>query len=138
MAAAHLVQTLTIPLNDTQKEILMKAASSITDTKLRSSISHGIGYHHGGLLPQTRSIIEHLFRNGGLPVLVTTSTLATGVNLPAHLVIIKSTKFYDKGGFQDYSCSALLQMMGRAGRPQFDSEATALILTSNADRVSYL
>ncbi|XP_045476830.1 probable ATP-dependent DNA helicase HFM1 isoform X2 [Harmonia axyridis] len=133
MATKHLVQTLTIPLSVTQKEILMKACSSIKDSKLKSAISHGIGYHHGGLLPETRSIVEQLFRNGGLPVLVTTSTLATGVNLPAHLVIIKSTKFYDKGGFQDYSASALLQMLGRAGRPQFDTEATALIMTSTAD-----
>ncbi|XP_044758908.1 probable ATP-dependent DNA helicase HFM1 [Coccinella septempunctata] len=136
MAVKHLIENLTIPLSANQKDLLIKSASSITDTKLKSGISHGFGYHHGGLLPETRSIIEQLFRNGQLPVLVTTSTLATGVNLPAHLVIIKSTKFYNQGGFQDYPASAVLQMIGRAGRPQFDTEATALILTSIADKVS--
>ncbi|KAL3273410.1 hypothetical protein HHI36_014856 [Cryptolaemus montrouzieri] len=136
MATKQLTQTLTIPLSASQKEVLYKAASSVSDSKLRSSIVHGIGYHHGGLLSETRSIIEQLFRAAILPVLITTSTLATGVNLPAHLVIIKSTKFYDKGGFQDYTATSLLQMIGRAGRPQFDTEATALILTTNNDKVS--
>lgn len=41
-----------------------------------------------------------------------------GVNLPAHLVIIKSTAHYIKGMFQEYSQSEILQMIGRAGRPQ--------------------
>ncbi|KAK9883512.1 hypothetical protein WA026_001688 [Henosepilachna vigintioctopunctata] len=134
MAVKHLTMTLTIPFNEIQKETLRTASSSIADSKLKEGLLHGIGYHHGGLLPEARAVIEQLFRGGILPVLVTTSTLATGVNLPAHLVIIKSTKFYDKGGFQDYTAIAMLQMLGRAGRPQFDSEATALILTTTADK----
>lgn len=49
---------------------------------------------------------------------VTTSTLAMGVNLPAHLVIIKSTMHYAGGMFEEYSETDILQMIGRAGRPQ--------------------
>ena len=49
---------------------------------------------------------------------VSTSTLAIGVNLPAHLVIIKSTKHYSSSSYIDYSTSQILQMIGRAGRPQ--------------------
>ncbi|KAK2540301.1 hypothetical protein Q9233_001173 [Columba guinea] len=49
---------------------------------------------------------------------VTTSTLAMGVNLPAHLVVIKSTMHYVGGVFQEYSETDILQMIGRAGRPQ--------------------
>ena len=49
---------------------------------------------------------------------VATSTLAMGVNLPAHLVIIKSTQHYVMGVYQEYSESEILQMIGRAGRPQ--------------------
>lgn len=41
-----------------------------------------------------------------------------GVNLPAHLVVVKSTSHYVKGMFQEYSQSEILQMIGRAGRPQ--------------------
>ena len=40
------------------------------------------------------------------------------MNLPAHLVIIKSTKMYDNNGYIDYSVTQVMQMIGRAGRPQ--------------------
>jgi len=46
-----------------------------------------------------------------------------GVNLPAHLVVIKSTCHYVKGMFVEYSQSEILQMIGRAGRPQVNTGA---------------
>ena len=66
---------------------------------------------------------------------VSTSTLAMGVNLPAHLVIIKSTMFYNLGVYQEYPDTQVLQMIGRAGRPQFDTSATAVIMTKNQTKV---
>ena len=70
-----------------------------------------------------------------LQVLCTPSTLALGVNLPAHLVIIKGTRRYcggasgDGSGYEEYDRSMCLQMAGRAGRPQFDNEGVAVIMT---------
>lgn len=61
---------------------------------------------------------------------VSTSTLAMGVNLPAHLVIIKSTQHYVLGVYQEYSENQILQMIGRAGRPQ--------VCLSNVNFVVYL
>lgn len=69
-----------------------------------------------------------------LPVLMTTSTLAMGVNLPAHLVIIKATQQYAGGAYKDYTETQILQMIGRAGRPQFDSSAVAIIMTKESQR----
>jgi superfamily II helicase len=59
-----------------------------------------------------------------LQVLVATSTLAWGVNTPAHLVIIKGTEFYDAKtkSYVDFPITDVLQMMGRAGRPQYDKQ----------------
>ena len=67
-------------------------------------------------------------------MLCTTSTLAQGVNLPAHLVILKGTRrwTYEKGevpGNREYDRSTILQMIGRAGRPQFDDEGIAILMT---------
>ena len=73
--------------------------------------------------------------NGFQFISVSTSTLAMGVNLPAHLVIIKSTMFYNLGMYQEYPDTQVLQMIGRAGRPQFDTSATAVIMTKNQTKV---
>ncbi len=61
----------------------------------------GIGMHHAGMLRSDRSLMERLFAQGVLKVLCTTATLAWGINLPAHTVIIKGTQLYDpqKGSF---------------------------------------
>ena len=69
-----------------------------------------------------------------LQVLCTTSTLAQGVNLPAHLVILKGTRRWvnEKGdvpGNREYDRSTILQMIGRAGRPQFNDEGVAVLMT---------
>ena len=55
--------------------------------------------------------------------MVCTATLAWGVNLPAHAVIIKGTEIYNakQGGFVDVGILDVLQIFGRAGRPQFDT-----------------
>ena len=63
----------------------------------------GIGFHHAGLDPGDRAAVERLFLEGMLPVLVSTSTLAMGVNLPAHLVIVKSTSHLDNNEYKEYS-----------------------------------
>uniref|UniRef100_A0A3P9B8S9 DNA 3'-5' helicase n=1 Tax=Maylandia zebra TaxID=106582 RepID=A0A3P9B8S9_9CICH len=109
---------------------LMKYANSILDSKLR-------GYHHAGVDLSDRKLIEEAFTMGDLPVL-TTRTLSMGVNLPAHLVVIKSTMQYVAGSCQEYSEADLLQMIGRAGRPQFDTSATAVIMTKIQTREKYL
>lgn len=72
-----------------------------------------------------------------MQVLCTTSTLATGVNLPARLVVLKGTRRWctptgEAAGYREYERSSCLQMIGRAGRPQFDTQGTAIIMTKAA------
>ncbi|RUS86869.1 hypothetical protein EGW08_005348, partial [Elysia chlorotica] len=107
-------------------------------------LHRGIGIHHAGLDIQDRRTVEDLFKASQLPICllflyfhdpVSTSTLAMGVNLPAHLVVIKSTHFYNMGMVQEYSNMQVLQMIGRAGRPQFDTSATAVIMTKTQLKV---
>lgn len=94
------------------------SGSCVRDKKLKELLAFGIAFHHAGLTYEDRSMIERLFIEGQISVLFATSTLAVGVNLPAHLVIIKSTLRYVDRRFQEYSELDILQMMGRAGRPQ--------------------
>lgn len=80
--------------------------------------------------------IEKAYLNGQISVICCTSTLAVGINLPCHLVVLKGTVGYQDGGLAEYSDLEVMQMLGRAGRPQFDDSAVAIIMTrqSSIDR----
>ena len=81
------------------------------------------------MLRSDRNLVEKLFSQGLVKVLVCTATLAWGVNLPAHGVVIKGTEIYDakRGSFVDVGILDVLQIFGRAGRPQFDTSGLCLL-----------
>jgi ATP-dependent DNA helicase HFM1/MER3 len=88
-----------------------------------------VGFHHAGIDLKDRLAVENGFLNGEINVICCTSTLAVGVNLPCHFVIIKNTVSWSDKGVQEYSDLEIMQMLGRAGRPQFDNSAVAVIMT---------
>ncbi|KAI4590766.1 hypothetical protein MJG53_001815 [Ovis ammon polii x Ovis aries] len=137
-AASVLVKDAKFIMTVEQKQRLQKCAYSIKDSKLRDILIHGVAYHHAGMELSDRKVVEGAFTVGDIPVLFTTSTLAMGVNLPAHLVVIKSTMHYAGGMFEEYSETDILQMIGRAGRPQFDTTATAVIMTRLSTKEKYI
>lgn len=114
-------------------------AERITDEALKHTLLFGIGLHHAGLSSYDRDVVERMFLNGDIQVLVATATLAWGVNLPAHLVIVKGTEYFDGklSTYVDYPLTDVLQMMGRAGRPGFDTEGTAVIMASEEKKDFY-
>ncbi|KAL8134951.1 hypothetical protein AgCh_009820, partial [Apium graveolens] len=121
------------------EEALQMILSQVADQNLRHTLQFGIGLHHAGLNDKDRSLVEELFVNNKIQVLVCTSTLAWGVNLPAHLVIIKGTEFYDAKTkrYVDFPITDILQMMGRAGRPQYDQHGKAVILVHEPKKSFY-
>jgi Sec63 Brl domain/Helicase conserved C-terminal domain len=114
-------------------------ASNAKQARLQRVLLYGIGFHHAGLESEDRKLVESHFRTGKIKVLCATSTLAMGVNLPAHLVVIKGTKAWrgSCNGYQDIDDATLLQMIGRAGRPGFDTSGTAVIMTDNDSKTKY-
>ena len=121
------------------EEDLQLNLSRVKDDALREALSFGIGLHHAGLVEADRQLSEELFANNKIQILVATSTLAWGVNLPAHLVVVKGTQFFDAKieGYKDMDLTDVLQMLGRAGRPQFDSSGVARIFTQDAKKAFY-
>ena len=113
--------------------------SRVVDEALREALSFGIGLHHAGLVEGDRQLSEELFANNKIQILVATSTLAWGVNLPAHLVVVKGTQYFDAKieGYKDMDLTDVLQMLGRAGRPQFDTSGIARIFTQDAKKAFY-
>jgi ATP-dependent DNA helicase HFM1/MER3 len=102
---------------------------TVGSPELRELVGCGVAFHHAGLDAQDRIAVETGFLRDGLSVICCTSTLAVGVNLPCHLVVIKNTVCYKDTGLSECSDLEVMQMLGRAGRPQFDDSATAIIMT---------
>ncbi|KAL6624933.1 Sec63-domain-containing protein [Neocallimastix californiae] len=121
---------------DEEIEMIIK---NIQDPSLQYALSFGIGLHHAGLVDSDRAVVEELFVNEKIQVLIATSTLAWGINSPAHLVVVKGTEFYDKktDTYVDFPITDVLQMMGRAGRPQFDDTGIAQIMVQDTKKDFY-
>ncbi|KAG1730314.1 putative RNA helicase, partial [Suillus lakei] len=122
------------------REILTEEAGNVKDGNLRDLLPFGFAIHHAGMTREDRNLVEELFADGAVQVLVCTATLAWGVNLPAHTVIIKGTQIYnpEKGRWVELSSQDVLQMLGRAGRPQYDTYGEGIIITNHAELQYYL
>jgi ATP-dependent DNA helicase HFM1/MER3 len=103
--------------------------AQLQDQDLRGCMSCGVAFHHAGLDANDRVAVEKGYLNGTISVICCTSTLAIGVNLPCHFAIIKNTVTFVNNFLQEYSDLEIMQMIGRAGRPQFDDSAVAVIMT---------
>jgi pre-mRNA-splicing helicase BRR2 len=122
------------------REILTTECESAKHPDLKDVLQYGFAIHHAGMSRGDRNLVEDLFGDGHIQVLVSTATLAWGVNLPAHCVIIKGTQVYDpeKGMWTELSHLDVCQMLGRAGRPQYDTFGEGVIITTDGELQYYL
>ncbi|WP_290816675.1 DEAD/DEAH box helicase [Halovivax sp.] len=105
---------------------------------LRQSALDGVAFHHAGLSKGDKDLIEEWFKEGLISILFSTSTLAWGVNLPARCVVIRDTKLHDPlEGEVDMSPLDVLQMLGRAGRPEYDDVGYGWIVCDRSDADRY-
>ncbi|MDB5584494.1 MAG: box helicase domain protein [Bradyrhizobium sp.] len=113
---------------------------SVMSGALRQALEGGVAFHHGDLNREERIAVERGFRraDGGVQVLVATSTVAAGVNTPASTVIIVETAFRTAEGNQPYSVAQYKNMAGRAGRLGYENEGKAILIADNAMERSQL
>jgi superfamily II RNA helicase len=96
--------------------------------QLRTLAAAGISYHHAGMLPVHKEIVERLFTSGLVKMLFATETFALGVNMPARTVAFSSLRKFD-GERMDYmKCRDYGQMAGRAGRQGIDSHGLVVAM----------
>ena len=115
-------------------QLLAQASERVATSPLKNLIRAGVAYHNAAVPPEDRDIIEQLFGQEALAVLCCTTTLAMGVNLPAHLCVIKGTQIWQPAQkrYAEMPAANVQQMIGRAGRPGFDTSGVAVIMTSSA------
>lgn len=102
------------------------------DSVLERTISYGSSYHHAGLTSDERDIIENAFKCGSIRIIVSTSTLSSGVNLPARRVIIRSPIVFSR--LMDPM--VYKQMIGRAGRTGRDTVGESILICDSNSKKS--
>ena len=95
---------------------------------LRYCLSKGIAFHHAGLLPDVKHIVEKLFGIGLIKVLFATETFAVGINMPARTVCFDSLRKFTGAGFRYLNSKEFFQISGRAGRRGIDESGLAVAL----------
>ena len=111
---------------------ILKEDSALSD-RLAAAVRGGVAFHHAGLAQSHRKAIEDSFRRGDLFCICATPTLAAGVNLPARRVLVRDMKRW-ADGFNDWiSVMEVRQMMGRAGRPRYDSKGESWLVCKGED-----
>jgi superfamily II RNA helicase len=88
----------------------------------------GIAYHHSGLLPFLKEILEILFAKGLVKVLFATETFAVGINMPTKTVIFTALEKFSDSGMRCLQSAEYIQMAGRAGRRGKDDRGLVLHL----------
>lgn len=114
-------------------------SDSVYEPALRECSIHGVSFHHAGLKRHDRLLIENAFKENTLKVLVATPTLAAGINLPARRVVVRDVRrFYQNLGYYFIPTLEIHQMMGRAGRPKYDTEGEAILVAKTEEEVDSL
>ncbi|HUI40103.1 MAG TPA: ATP-dependent DNA helicase [Methanothrix sp.] len=120
------------PETESLSEIILATGESQTCQRLASCVTHGIAFHHAGLLSEQRRLVEQGFRENKIKVIASTPTLAAGLNLPARRVLIRSYKRYEYGaGMMPIPVIEYRQMAGRAGRPGLDPYGESFLMAKS-------
>lgn len=88
---------------------------------MREIWESGCAYHHAGILPAAKEIVERLFTTGLIKLLFCTETFALGINMPASSVIFDELEKFNGVDFEYLTTRQYLQMAGRAGRRGMDT-----------------
>jgi len=131
-----------------QKSLKTKATDFISShtevttlaKEISSLISSGVAFHHAGLSDSQRKSIESNFKNGLIKCIIATPTLAAGINLPARRVIVRDVSRFDVelGITAPIPILEIKQMMGRAGRPKYDTIGEAVLIAKNSEMADEL
>ncbi|MFW6014359.1 MAG: DEAD/DEAH box helicase [Nanoarchaeota archaeon] len=120
-------------------EEFRKLSIEVTSLKstgiLRKCLLKGIGFHHAGIVPDLKHIVEKLFARGLIKVLFATETFALGINMPAKSVCFDSLRKFTNEGFRYLNSKEFFQIAGRAGRRGIDDKGLAVSVVRRGDEL---
>ena len=93
-------------------------------------LENGVAYHHSGIIPVFREMIEILFGQGKIKVLFATETFAVGINMPTKTVLFTGFGKFNGSHLRNLYSHEYTQMAGRAGRRGLDTVGHVIHLTN--------
>jgi len=119
--AERLARQVNLPAAAEAIEALRRIEATHSRDTLLDTLNTGVAFHNADLSSEERCVVEQAFRTGEIQVIVSTSTLAVGMNLPAQNVFIAPDKWrYDRRLGMPWKTPILttdyVNMSGRAGR----------------------
>lgn len=125
-------------LSEIADQVASSEESTAMSEKLVEALRGGIAFHHAGLTSSHRRVIETAFRNRIIFAICATPTLAAGVNLPARRVLVRDLNRWQNGLNQMLPRMEVHQMLGRAGRPRYDSIGDAWLYARSIEHADEL
>ncbi|GAB4329187.1 MAG: hypothetical protein Kow0069_36570 [Promethearchaeota archaeon] len=162
LTAASLSEVTKDLMDETDGERLARTAAAFDSDRglgerLKQLVTSGVGFHHAGLRAHEREAVASLFREGLVRVLCCTTTLESGVNLPADVVVVKDVYRYEvregepSGGKRNSNgndrrefarvpldASTFHQICGRAGRPGLSSSGRVVVLLDDENQSAHV
>ena len=117
------------------RKLSIEVTSLKSTTILRKCLLKGIGFHHAGIVPDLKHIVEKLFARGLIKVLFATETFALGINMPARSVCFDSLRKFTNEGFRYLNSKEFFQIAGRAGRRGIDNKGLAVSVIRRGDEL---
>jgi helicase len=118
--------SLSIPVKKTEPQLELNSRC----------IKYGVAWHHAGLVQENRTYIEESFKDGNIRLIVATTTLSAGINIPARYVFV-DFKRWSGWGMEPLPVMEIFQILGRAGRVGYDEEGTGILVCRNEDNYYY-
>ncbi|KAF9280461.1 ATP-dependent RNA helicase mtr4 [Mortierella alpina] len=138
---AYAMEVMDLSINSETEAVLVanvfnKAMDSLSEkdrklpqiSRMLPLLQKGIGFHHGGLLPILKEVIEILFQEGLLKLLFATETFSIGLNMPAKTVVFTSVQKFDGTKNRFITGGEYIQMSGRAGRRGLDKRGFVTLM----------
>jgi pre-mRNA-splicing helicase BRR2 len=118
---------------------LQQLVDKMEDKTLKETLMNGVAYLHEGTSELDMRIVSKLFQSGAIQVCVVSRNLCWSLQLESYLVIIMDTQYYNGKDhtYEDYPISDMLQMCGKANRPNVDTDSKVVVMCQSSRKNFY-
>lgn len=111
----------------------------IEDTALSQTLALGVAFYHEALSKNDKYLVETMFKNDLIQVLIASRDVCWGLNIKAFLVVVMGAQYYEgkEHRYVDYPVTEVLCMMGGASNAQPGETARCVLMCQSYKKEFY-